>query len=76
MACFGPKRVATMTFSLIALGDAISTNERIFNIAALAVMCSILLHGLSDTPGANWIARRAEGLESAESRAADAASSA
>jgi len=76
MAWFGPKGVATMTFSLIVLGDAISANERIFNIAALAVMCSILLHGLSDTPGANWIARRAEGLESAESRAADAASSA
>ena len=76
MAWFGPKGVATMTFSLIVLGDAISANERIFNIAALAVMCSILLHGLSDTPAANWIARRAEVLESAESRAADAASSA
>ncbi len=76
MAWFGPKGVATMTFSLIVLGDAISANERIFNIAALAVMCSILLHGLSDTPAANWIARRAEGLESAESRAVDAASSA
>ena len=76
MAWFGPKGVATMTFSLIVLGDAISANERIFNIAALAVMCSILLHGLSDTPAANWIARRAEVLEPAESRAADAASSA
>ena len=76
MAWFGPKGVATMTFSLIVLGDAISANERIFNIAALAVMCSILLHGLSDTPGANWIARRAEGLESGESRSVDPVSSA
>ena len=76
MAWFGPKGVATMTFSLIVLGDAISANERIFNIAALAVMCSILLHGLSDTPGANWIARRAEGPESGESRSVEPVSSA
>ena len=32
--------------------------RRIFNIAALAVFASIILHGPSDTPGAEWIARR------------------
>jgi hypothetical protein len=34
--------------------------QRIFDLAALFVFCSIIAHGLSDTPGANWIARRAE----------------
>jgi sodium/hydrogen antiporter len=59
MAWFGPKGVATMTFSLLVLADAIPGNERIFNIAALCVFVSILAHGLTDTPGSEWIARRA-----------------
>jgi NhaP-type Na+/H+ or K+/H+ antiporter len=59
MAWFGPKGVATMTFSLLVLADAIPSGERIFNLAALVVFCSIIAHGLSDTPGVNWIARRA-----------------
>ena len=60
MAWFGPKGVATMTFSLLVLGLGVEAGERIFNIAALAVFCSIIAHGLTDTPGAEWIARRAE----------------
>jgi NhaP-type Na+/H+ or K+/H+ antiporter len=60
MAWFGPKGVATMTFSLLVLAEAIPAGERIFNLAALAVFTSIIVHGLSDTPGANWIARRTE----------------
>jgi NhaP-type Na+/H+ or K+/H+ antiporter len=60
MGWFGPKGVATMTFSLLVLGEGIATGERIFNIAALAVFASILVHGLTDTPGANAIARHAE----------------
>ena len=59
MAWFGPKGVATMTFSLFVLGEGIPDGERIFNLAALAVFVSILAHGLTDTPGAEWIARRA-----------------
>jgi sodium/hydrogen antiporter len=60
MAWFGPKGVATMTFALLVLSAGIPQGERIFNLAALAVMCSIVVHGLSDTPGAEWLARRAE----------------
>ncbi|HZV25370.1 MAG TPA: cation:proton antiporter, partial [Acidothermaceae bacterium] len=55
---FGPKGVATIAFSLLMLGRHIPHGARIFNIAALVVFCSIILHGLTDTPGANWIARR------------------
>jgi hypothetical protein len=29
-------------------------------VAALCVFASILAHGLSDTPGSDWVARRAE----------------
>jgi NhaP-type Na+/H+ or K+/H+ antiporter len=60
MAWFGPKGVATMTFSLLVLSDDISAGARIFNLAALAVFCSVIVHGLTDTPGADWIARRYE----------------
>ena len=60
MGWFGPKGVATMTFSLLVLGLAIQDGREIFNLAALAVFASILVHGLTDTPGANAIARHAE----------------
>jgi NhaP-type Na+/H+ or K+/H+ antiporter len=69
MAWFGPKGVATMTFSLLVLADRIPAGERIFNIAALCVFVSIVLHGLSDTPGASWIARRG-GADADATRAA------
>jgi NhaP-type Na+/H+ or K+/H+ antiporter len=58
MAWFGPKGVATMTFALLILGRDVDAGARIFNIAALAVFASIIVHGLSDTPGIRWIARR------------------
>lgn len=60
MAWFGPKGVATMTFSLLVLGEQLASGQRIFDLAALAVFCSIILHGVTDTAGAQWIARRAE----------------
>jgi sodium/hydrogen antiporter len=60
MGWFGPKGVATMTFSLIVLDQGIASGQRIFDLTALVVFCSILVHGLTDTPGANWIARHSE----------------
>jgi NhaP-type Na+/H+ or K+/H+ antiporter len=61
MSWFGPKGVATMTFALLVLASpGIAARERIFNLAALAVLFSIILHGVTDAPGAEWIARRAE----------------
>jgi sodium/hydrogen antiporter len=59
MAWFGPKGVATMTFSILVLGRGLESGERIFNLAALAVFCSIIAHGLTDTPGSEWLGRRA-----------------
>jgi sodium/hydrogen antiporter len=60
MAWFGPKGVATMTFSLLVLSMNIRSGTRIFDLAALAVVASVLLHGLSDVPGSEWLAERSE----------------
>jgi sodium/hydrogen antiporter len=58
MAWFGPKGVATMAFALFVLGSAAPEGERIANIAALAVLVSIVAHGLTDHAGVQWIGRR------------------
>ncbi|MGI8506321.1 MAG: cation:proton antiporter [Solirubrobacteraceae bacterium] len=58
MSWFGPKGVATMTFSLLVLSEQISAGSEIFNLAALTVFCSILVHGVTDTAGAEWLAER------------------
>ncbi|MBA2256285.1 MAG: cation:proton antiporter [Thermoleophilaceae bacterium] len=65
MAWFGPRGVATMTFSLLVLSEGIAEGERLFNLAALVVFCSILLHGLTDNAGTAWIARHAQRSEAA-----------
>ena len=59
MAWFGPRGVATMAFGIIVLGAGIGAEgERLFNLAAFCVLVSIVAHGLTDTPGVAWIARR------------------
>jgi NhaP-type Na+/H+ or K+/H+ antiporter len=59
MAWFGPKGVATMTFSLLVLSQTFGDAREVFGLAALCVFASILAHGLTDTPGVDWIASRA-----------------
>jgi NhaP-type Na+/H+ or K+/H+ antiporter len=63
MSWFGPKGVATMTFALLVLGEGLRSGEQIFNLAALVVFCSIIIHGLTDTPGSEWMARHAERVQ-------------
>ncbi len=58
IAWFGPKGVATMAFSLLILARHVHLAERDFNIAALAVVTSIVVHGLTEEPGIRWIAVR------------------
>jgi NhaP-type Na+/H+ or K+/H+ antiporter len=60
MAWFGPKGVATMTFALLVLGSSVAEGERIANIAALAVLTSVIAHGVTDQPASEWIGRRAK----------------
>jgi len=57
MSWFGPKGVATMTYSLFLLAMGIPGATEVTNLAALCVVTSIVAHGLTDTPGANWIGR-------------------
>jgi sodium/hydrogen antiporter len=74
MAWFGPKGVATMTFSLLVLAANFPSAERIFNLAALCAFTSVIVHGLTDTPGSEWLARREEARErEAATRAAQPA---
>jgi NhaP-type Na+/H+ or K+/H+ antiporter len=58
IAWFGPKGVASMLFALLVLNSAAPHNEMIFEAASFVILVSILAHGLTDTVGSHWIARR------------------
>ena len=58
MAWFGPKGVASMLFALFVLKSDVGNHALIFDIAAIAIIASIVAHGLTDTVGAQWLARR------------------
>ena len=57
MAWFGPKGVASMLFALLVLGSTDANRELIFEIASFTILSSIVAHGLTDTVGANALAR-------------------
>jgi sodium/hydrogen antiporter len=59
MAWFGPKGVASMLFALFVLKSGVDDNGLIFDVAAIAIVCSIVAHGLTDTLGAKWMSHRA-----------------
>jgi len=65
MAWFGPKGVASMLFALFVLKSHVGEGELIFDTAAIVIISSIVAHGLTDTIGARWLARRV-GFEEAE----------
>ena len=54
---------------------SIADGVRIFDLTALVVFCSIIVHGITDTPGANWIARRSRGAVNKGDEAAAAGAS-
>jgi NhaP-type Na+/H+ or K+/H+ antiporter len=60
MAWFGPKGVATMTFSLLILSEHLNHGTTIFDLAALTVIISVFAHGLTDRAGAEWMGNHAE----------------
>lgn len=59
MAWFGPRGVACIAYTLLVLNMSVPGGERIFNLAALVVFGSVILHSASDTPLANWFGSRA-----------------
>lgn len=58
MAWFGPKGVACIAYALLVLSIGVPQGERIFDLVALVVAASIILHGASDTPLADRFGRR------------------
>lgn len=58
IAWFGPKGVSSMLFALFVLKSQVDNGELIFDIAAITVIASIVVHGLTDTLGARWIKQR------------------
>jgi sodium/hydrogen antiporter len=60
VAWFGPKGVASMLFALFVLKSDAENASVIFDVAAFAVLASILAHGLTDTVGARWVVGRIE----------------
>ena len=58
MAWFGPKGVASMLFALFVLKSQVDSGELIFDVAAITIIASIVAHGLTETVGAKWMARR------------------
>ncbi|HVO55174.1 MAG TPA: sodium:proton antiporter [Solirubrobacterales bacterium] len=59
MAWFGPKGVASMLFALFVLKSNVDDGGLIFDVASISIIASIVAHGLTDTVGANWMARQA-----------------
>lgn len=58
IAWFGPKGVASMLFALLVLDASVRDRTLIFDVASFVILASIIVHGLTDTVGARWIARR------------------
>jgi NhaP-type Na+/H+ or K+/H+ antiporter len=58
MAWFGPKGVASMLFALFVFKSDVGGKDLIFDVASIAIIASIGAHGLTDTVGAKWLARR------------------
>ncbi len=58
IAWFGPKGVASMLFALLVLDSDVANGSLIFDVASFVILASIIAHGLTDTVGAKWIARR------------------
>ncbi len=57
---FGPRGIASILYILVAVHQlgGVSGHERIFSVATLTILLSILLHGLSAQPLALWYAKR------------------
>ena len=57
IAWFGPKGVASMLFALLVLSSTAANRSLVFDAASFTIITSIAVHGLTDTLGANALAR-------------------
>jgi sodium/hydrogen antiporter len=58
IAWFGPKGVASMLFALYVLNSDVAGRSTVFDVAAFTILASITAHGLTETVGTRWVARR------------------
>ncbi len=55
---FGPRGLATLIFALLVASEySLPHGERIFTIAILTVVMSVILHGVTALPASNWYGR-------------------
>ncbi len=58
---FGPRGIASILFGLVVVSRSVlEGGEEIFSVVLVTVLLSVLLHGITAYPGANWYSRHAE----------------
>lgn len=57
---FGPRGLATIVFMLVAFEELDGIPVRLLDLVVLTVALSAVLHGVSATPVAGWLARKVE----------------
>ncbi|HEY7033833.1 MAG TPA: cation:proton antiporter [Thermomicrobiales bacterium] len=72
IAWFGPRGLASLLLTILAVTAGIPDGDRIFGIVSVVVVVSILVHGISTTPLLSWYGRRLRRSDLPEEVAADA----
>jgi NhaP-type Na+/H+ or K+/H+ antiporter len=72
IAWFGPRGLASLLLTIIAVNAGIPAGDRVFGIVSVVVVVSILVHGISTTPLLSWYGRRLRQSDLPEEVAADA----
>lgn len=68
---FGPRGIASILYVLTILDEDLATKEIIFNVVMITVFVSVLAHGISAMPLANWYGNRVAELDEAGSAGAE-----
>ena len=55
---FGPRGLASVVFAVIILNAALPHAQIVVNVAAVTIIFSVLLHGLTANPWASGFGRR------------------
>ena len=55
---FGPRGLASIVFAIIVLNSGIPVAPFVTSVVACTVLFSLILHGISVVPLANWFARQ------------------
>jgi NhaP-type Na+/H+ or K+/H+ antiporter len=55
---FGPRGLASIVFAIIVLNEGVPEAKFIAMVVVLTVFLSLVAHGISANPLANWLGRR------------------